>query len=46
MNMTRITMDRPQASPLAGPKSAPSPACIRMMTHATTLFSGSSACTS
>ncbi len=39
-------MDRPQASPVAGPKSEPSTACIRMMTHATKLFSGSSACTS
>ena len=39
-------MDRPQASPVAGPKSGPSTVWIRMMTHATTSFSGSSALTS
>ncbi len=33
-------MDRPQASPLAGPKSVPSTAWIRMMTQATKSFSG------
>ena len=38
--MTRKTIDRPQAHPESGPKSAPSPACSRMMTQATKSFSG------
>ena len=33
-------MDRPQAHPESGPKSAPSTECIRMMTQATKSFSG------
>ena len=33
-------MDRPQASPLSGPNSAPSTAWRRMITHATRSASG------
>ena len=38
--MTRITIDRPQAHPEAGPNIEPSTECIRMMTQATKSFSG------